>query len=208
MICSFHSQMSPFLFGYHLQLRAFPYLPDGPSHITPFILAVECTLAAERMPPLYAYHDRLGESVLNMLMTSPAESWQTIQGSREIREAKNKEQVLGKAFDADTNDWDAELGIGPEEIVAACVLAAYIGQKEHAKHIAEYAFMWARGWTAVSGIVAHIAAGHTDLVQYLKEPGATFAEATGLVTPLRRPSEPDMARVWLLCFVSASHSSR
>ena len=43
-------------------------------------------------------------------------------------------------------------------------------------------------------------------LQYLKEPGATFAEATGLVTPLRRPSEPDMARVWLLCYVSNSAS--
>ena len=93
--------------------------------------------------------------MLNMLMTSPAESWQTIQGSKEIRDAKNKEQVLGKALDADTNDWDAELGIGPEEIVAACVLAAYIGTKEHAKHIADYAFMWARGWTAVSWISAY-----------------------------------------------------
>ncbi|ORX37401.1 hypothetical protein BD324DRAFT_626030 [Kockovaella imperatae] len=180
----FHSAMSPFLFGYHLQLKAFPYLPEGPTHITPFILAVECLLASERIPNLYVYHDRLADAVLNMLMTSPAESWQTIQGSREIREAKAKEQVLGKAFDGDTTDWDAELGIGPEEIVAACTLATFIGQKEHARHIAQYAFMWVRGWTS-----------------YLKEPGATFAEATGLVTPLRRPSEPDMARVWLLSYI-------
>ena len=192
--------MSPFLFGYHLQLRAFPYLPEGPTHITPFILAVECLLAAERIPNLYSYHDRLADAVLTMLMTSPAESWQTIQGSKEIRDAKAKEQVLGKAFDGDTTDWDAELGIGPEEIVAACTLATFIGQKEHARHIAQYAFMWVRGWTAVSA--SQVYKSLAEQPQYLKEPGATFAEATGLVTPLRRPSEPDMARVWLLCFVS------
>ena len=145
---SFHSSLAPHLYGYHLQLRQFPYLPDGPKTITPFILAVECLLASERLPGLYAYHGPLVDDVLNMLLNSPAESWQTFQGSRETR-AATQEQALGHAFVGE-DDWDPELGIGPEEIVAACALATFIAQREQARHIAEYAFMWARGWASVN----------------------------------------------------------
>ena len=42
---------------------------------------------------------------------------------------------------------DPELGIGPEEIVGACILAMYWrNTPEEAASIAAYAFTWARGW--------------------------------------------------------------
>ena len=141
---SFHARMAPHLFGYDLKLRRFPYLEDGPRSITPFILAVECVLASERVPELFNYHAALAEAVLTMLLTSPAESWQTIQGSRAVAQ----DQLLGHALDSEES-WDPELGIGPEEIVAGCVLASFISQREEAQFISLRAFNWAKGWCQV-----------------------------------------------------------
>jgi hypothetical protein len=167
------------LFGYHLQLRQFPYLPKGLMSMTPFILAVECLLAAERVPSLYHYHSKLADEVLDMILTSPAESWQTIQNIQSLKEQQKGsageisqgsttllgEQVLGKAWATMGDDeWDDELGIGPEEIVAACALATFIAQRKQAKHIADVAFMWARGWTKVSMTLGYCIWCEGDLI--------------------------------------------
>jgi hypothetical protein len=140
--------MAPNLFGYNLQPHQFPYLPDGFRSITPFILAVECLLASERVPALHSRHHALADAVIKMMVTSPAESWQTFANSKKARQ--QDEQVLGHALASSDMDWDPELGIGPEEIVAVCALATFISQREQAKTIAMFAFSWARGWTAVS----------------------------------------------------------
>lgn len=44
---------------------------------------------------------------------------------------------------------DAEFGLGPEEIVAACVLATYMVDRREGALIARFAFRWARGWIRV-----------------------------------------------------------
>ena len=42
----------------------------------------------------------------------------------------------------------------------------------------------------------------------MKAPAATFAEATGLITALRRPTESEIARIWLLAYVRTDDRSR
>lgn len=109
-----------------------------------------------------------------MLMHSPAESWQTFESSKDkgangngtgkVKDHGDAEQAhsappgqtdgvdavrLGPALEMVDENWDPELGIGPEEIVAVCALASFISQREEAKMIATYAFTWAKGWTKV-----------------------------------------------------------
>jgi hypothetical protein len=159
---SFHEHIAPHLFGYSLELCRFPYLPDGPRSITPFIFAVECLLASERVAELSQYHTRLAEETTDMMIKSPAESWMSFPGYKPSPtgvshpvEVKG-EQVLGHAVSALSaitadHSWEPELGIGPEEIVAACMLAAFISERDQAKIIAVCAFTWAKGWTKVGG---------------------------------------------------------
>lgn len=133
--------MAPFMFGYQIEFGRFPYLTDGPVSITPFILSVQCLLAAERIPQFRSYCDPLAGYVTVLLRDSPAESWQNIAQSRESRNTDDANDVL-----------DPELGIGPEEIVGACILATYGPKLEQGDraNIAESAFKWARGWIKVS----------------------------------------------------------
>lgn len=137
---SFHTNMSPFLFGYQLEYHRFPYLSDGPPSITPFILGVLCSLSSTRLTAFRHYIAPLTSHVEDLLHHSPAESWQDISTSRLERNTDDTQDVL-----------DPELGIGPEEIVAACILASFMrdDQIPHRLHIAECAFKWARGWIKV-----------------------------------------------------------
>lgn len=137
---SFHENMTPFLFGYQLEFGRFPYLSDGPPSITPFILGVLCMLSSERIPQFRPYLVPL-RAYVSGLLRSPAESWQNIATSQLEHNTDEKNDVL-----------DPELGIGPEEIVGACILATYmyednIGERAQ---IADMAFKWARGWIKVS----------------------------------------------------------
>lgn len=149
--------MSPHLFGYDLQLRKFPYLSDGPRSITPFILAVECLLASERITELYPFHSPLADAVLQMMVTSPAESWQTFQGSRKDRDEQicSVGDALRRETAEDALDWDPELGIGPEEIIGVCALSSFMSERDHAKTISVHAFSWAKGWANVSHRACH-----------------------------------------------------
>lgn len=95
-----------------------------------------------------------------MMIKSPAESWMSFTDYKPAPTSVGLavdvkgEQVLGhavSALSAITADdkWEPELGIGPEEIVAACLLAAFISERDQAKIIAVCAFTWVKGWTKV-----------------------------------------------------------
>lgn len=141
IIRSFHNNMAPFLFGYQLEFERFPYLTNGPPSITPFILGVLSLLSSERLPKFRQYYSPLQNYVEMLVHTSPAESWQNIATSLLEHNTDDTRDVL-----------DPELGIGPEEIVAACILASYMpeGQAQQRAYIAESAFKWARGWIKAS----------------------------------------------------------
>lgn len=98
-------------------------------------------LSSERVPEFYSHHDRLQEYVVKLLKNSPAESWQNFETSKADH---NTDETIDKL--------DPELGIGPEEIVGACIVAAYMrtDDLDNMSTIAEMAFTWARGWIKVS----------------------------------------------------------
>ncbi|KAK8866107.1 hypothetical protein IAR55_001258 [Kwoniella newhampshirensis] len=172
----FHRHLSGFLYGYQLQFRKFPYLEGGPATITPLILAVLCMISSERSAILQHYHDALADEVLLLLKTSPAESWQRFEGS-----------YTADFGDVDGDEpLDAEFGLGPEEIVSACILATYMTEREEAALIARSAFRWARGWIRLLSSTP---------------PRVTLAETAGFVPPERQASAQDMTRVWLLCYI-------
>lgn len=187
--------MSSFLYGYRLQFRKFPYLEGGPSTITPLILAVLCLISSERFAIHQHYRGPLIDEVQALLASSPAESWQTFEGDQ------------SKGFgDIEADDpLDAEFGLGPEEIVAACVLATYMTDRREGALIARFAFRWARGWIKVSGrFVALTCPNLMEEFQLLSStpPRVTLAETAGFVPPERKATDQDMARVWLLCYAS------
>lgn len=140
---SFHSHLSPFLFGYRLQFRHFPYLPDGPKTMTPFILAVLCLASSERLPGYTHLRAKLETEVLDMIESSPAESWLTFASAKAVA-------IEPPAVKMGEDALDPELGIGPEEIVGASILATFwSGSPGQCIHIARCAFRWARGWIKV-----------------------------------------------------------
>ncbi|WWD17687.1 hypothetical protein CI109_102128 [Kwoniella shandongensis] len=176
MVNYFHRHLSYFLYGYQLQFRKFPYLEGGPATITPLILAVLCLATTDRNALFSRYHGALIEEVLLLLKTSPAESWQRFEGS-----------YTADFGDVDSDEpLDAEFGLGPEEIVAACVLATWMTEREEAAMIARSAFRWARGWIRLLSSTP---------------PRVTLAETAGFVPPERQASAQDMTRIWLLCYI-------
>jgi hypothetical protein len=90
---------------------------------------------------MYPHHNDLKSYVAKLLRNSPAESWQDLESSKAVC---NTDETIDKL--------DPELGIGPEEIVGACILASYMRSDEldNRSTIAEMAFTWARGWIKVS----------------------------------------------------------
>ncbi|WWC66230.1 uncharacterized protein I206_100131 [Kwoniella pini CBS 10737] len=174
----FHESLSPLMYGYTLSFHQFPYI-SGPAYISPLLLSVLCLISSERMSSEFEnrYHSILAQEVTNLLQTSPAESWQRFEG------------IYTPDFgDPDGDDpLDAEFGLGPEEIVASCILATYMVQREQASVIARSAFRWARGWIR--------------LLQSSSVPRFTIAESVGLVPPERKATNADMARIWLLCYI-------
>lgn len=128
------------MFGYQLEVGRFPFLEEGLTTLTPFIMGVMVMLSAERIPQYRSSVDALKQYIVNALHDGPAGSWQDIQSSRaELRTDESIDKL------------DPELGIGPEEIVGACVLGAYLraDDVEEMGHIAKTAFTWARGWIKV-----------------------------------------------------------
>jgi hypothetical protein len=128
------------MFGYQLELGRFPFLQEGIITLTPFILGVMCMLSSERVPQFASQVDTFKAYVVELLHRSPAESWQNLALSKA---EQNTDETIDKL--------DPELGIGPEEIVGACILAAYMRTDDFSdmSAIAEAAFTWARGWIKV-----------------------------------------------------------
>ncbi|ODO05929.1 hypothetical protein I350_04990 [Cryptococcus amylolentus CBS 6273] len=176
LINYFHSRMSGFLYGYRLQLGHFPYLPEGPSTLTPLILAILCLVTCDHLPHLAHLRSPLQDEISSALNTSPAKSWQ------------NFDATVSKDFgDLDGEDAiDAEFALGPEEIVGLCVVATWMVDRREAALIARVAFRWARGW-----------------IEVLKNQDRmmTVAEKVGIVPAERSATEQDMTRVWLFCYV-------
>ncbi|TXT08708.1 hypothetical protein VHUM_02836 [Vanrija humicola] len=176
----FHSRLSPWLFGYRLQFTKFPYIPQGPSVITPFILSVMCLVAAERVPNMHEHRPTLAREVTQLLVNSPADSFISTLDQPFGGASGNKD-------DDGEEELDPELGIGPEEIVGACILATFMTEREQAATIASSAFKWARGWIKWTSLTVPLP--------------PTLGEVCGLLPVKRDATREDMARVWLLCYI-------
>lgn len=111
------------MYGFPLQENKYPFLPSGLPTITPFICSVLCLVVAERVPTFHNLAPRLHELALQ---TCPVDD-----------------------YVADEVDpvHDIELGIGPEEITAACVLSMYMPSDGK---FSVAAFNWAQGLFKVS----------------------------------------------------------
>ncbi|KAK4684348.1 hypothetical protein P7C73_g5834, partial [Tremellales sp. Uapishka_1] len=165
MVTYFHANVTPFLFGYELAFGKFPYHPQGPTAITPFILSVMCLVASERVKAFHPYRSVIGDAVTHYLKHSPADSF-------------------AKPGD-DDDELDPETGIGPEEIVATCILAMFMDERKEARTIAGSAIKWATGWIKYQGM--------NDSVQSL-------GEIVGTLPEVWKAGEKDMARIWLLSY--------
>lgn len=181
LVTYFHSRLASWLFGYRLEFGKFPYIPQGPSVITPFILSVMCLVASERVPSKHQHQRVLGTEVNQLLVNSPADSFiSTLEspfgGGSGVKDEDGEEEL------------DPELGIGPEEIVGACILATFMTDRANAATIASSAFKWARGWIKWTSLTVPLP--------------PTLGEVCGLLPVKRDATREDMARVWLLCYVS------
>jgi hypothetical protein len=168
------------LFGYRLEFNKFPYIPNGPCVMTPFILSVLCFISSERIPSMHGLQNILGQEVNTLLLNSPADSF---IGTLASPLGGNGSRDEG---DAD-EELDPELGIGPEEIVGACALAMYTSDREIAATIAASAFRWARGWIKWTSLTIPLP--------------PTLGEVCGLLPIKRDATQEDMARIWLLCYI-------
>ena len=173
--------------------------------MTPFILAVLCLVSCERLPRFTSLYGPIFYEVHSLLVTSPAGSWKVTGAA----ETENIMLAATSPTEIEEDTLDPELGIGPEEIVGACILAMYWrNTPEEAASIAAYAFTWARGWIKVSNnftgaIAILILMRNRGPLQVLKGPDrSTCVELFGMVPAERKANEDDMARVWLLCYVS------
>lgn len=148
--------------------------------MTPFILSVLCFISSERVPSMHGHQAVLGNEVNQLLLNSPADSFistleSPFNGGTGLKDEDGEEEL------------DPELGIGPEEIVGACVLATFTTDRESASTIAASAFKWARGWIKWTSLTVPLP--------------PTLGEVCGLLPIKRDATREDMARVWLLCYI-------
>ena len=129
--------MGPSLFGYDpLQI---PYHPGSGPFISPLILAVICAIASERDPKyppdlrVKLYHE-----ALELISSSPTGSFMNTVDLETVR--------------LQPEEWDPELGIGPEEVVAVSYLALFIDDRVRGPNIARLSRRWVEGLINVSDI--------------------------------------------------------
>lgn len=138
---SFHAHLAQHLFGFPLQIGAWPYLPEGKPTITPLILGVACLIPAERLPHYHHLFDylttELSETIFN---ATPGYS-----GSNRPVSTENPD---AEPASLDAPDLDLELGIGPEEITALCAAATFTCS-ERSDAMARTVFEWTRGYLKV-----------------------------------------------------------
>jgi len=102
-----------------------------------------CLVSSERLPHCHPFGPILAREIEDLLINSPSDSFvstsnKTFGGGAEIGND-----------DYEDDELDPETGIGPEEIVGACILATFMNEREQAVNIASSAFKWARGWIKV-----------------------------------------------------------
>lgn len=138
---SFHAHLAHQLFGFPLQLGAWPYLPEGKPTITPLILGVACLIPAERLPHYHHVFDHLmlelNEPIFN-----------ATPGYSNSNRPPTTTDPDAEAATLDAPDLDLELGIGPEEITALCAAATFTCS-DKSDAMARTVFEWTRGYLKV-----------------------------------------------------------
>lgn len=138
---SFHAHLAHQLFGFPLQLGAWPYLPEGKPTITPLILGVACLIPAERLPHYNHVFDHLmlelNEPIFN-----------ATPGYSNSNRPPTTTDPDAEAATLDAPDLDLELGIGPEEITALCAAATFTCS-DKSDAMARTVFEWTRGYLKV-----------------------------------------------------------
>ena len=98
-------------------------------------------------------------------------------------------------------DWDPEVGIGPEEVVAVSYLALFIDDRIRGPNIGRLSRRWVEGYISVSivGIMPML----LTRSQWIQSPGdhTTLGESIGLLPAPRQISSSEVSRIWLLAFV-------
>ena len=139
--CSFHAHLAHHLFGFPLQIGAWPYLPEGKPTMTPLILGVACLIPSERLPH---YHH-----VFELLMAELNEPiFHAKPGYSNSNRPPTTSDPDAEAGTLDAPDLDLELGIGPEEITALCAAATFTCS-DKSDVMARTVFEWTRGYLKV-----------------------------------------------------------
>ena len=121
------------MFGYHLGFGKIPYSPNGPPAVTPFILSVLCLASSKRSSEYRQLVGPLHGEVSELLRQC------TLTGSIFGFDS------LPVQSDAMGENWDPELGIGPEETVGCAVLALFSDDRKDARLTSATALKWAEG---------------------------------------------------------------
>ncbi|KAF8311000.1 hypothetical protein DL93DRAFT_2083956 [Clavulina sp. PMI_390] len=179
LVDHFHAHLAHHLFGFPLQVGAWPYLPEGKPTITPLILGVACLVPAERLPH---YHH-----VFDLLMTELNEPiFNATPGYSNSNRPPTTTDPDAEAATLDAPDLDLELGIGPEEITALCVAATFTCS-DKSDAMARTVFEWTRGY-----------------LKTFKNPPPhplTLGEVCGLLPPRRNLTFENWLRLWLFAYV-------
>lgn len=191
---SFHAHLAQFLFGFPLQIGAWPYLPEGKPTITPLILGVSCLIPAERLPHYHHIFDylttELSESIFNAKPGYSASNRPVSTSDPDAEPAS-----------LEAPDLDLELGIGPEEITALCAAATFTCS-ERSDAMARTVFEWTRGYLKVCNIDLFLGVMLNIEPDYktFKNPAGpqlTIGETLGLLPKRRTLSFECWLRLWL-----------
>jgi len=143
--------------------------------ITPFILSVICYISSEQRTSTQHLCQSLGDEVSLLLVNSPADTF--LASLRPTEDPAHLD---------DESDLDPELGIGIEEIVGALILALFMRDRDKAGQTASTAFNWMRGFMRTLALPVQ----------------TTIGEMCGVLPRQRYLSKEDLARTFLLCYVS------
>ena len=138
---SFHAHLAHHLFGFPLQIGAWPYLPEGKSTMTPLILGVACLIPSERLPRFHHLFELLTAELNGSIFNAKP-------GYSNSNRPLTITNTDGEAASLDAPDLDLELGIGPEEITALCAAATFTCS-DKSDAMARTVFEWTRGYLKV-----------------------------------------------------------
>lgn len=149
-----------------------------------------CSVASERSTRHHSLSRALALEISDLLARSPADSlfWQIAQNG------KSPDETLRN----DEDEIDLEMGIGPEEVLGACILSSFSEDPSRATELGLLAFRWARGWIKVRDPVELADRKWTSSTAALP---FTLGEMCGTLPVKRQATKKQMARIWLLCYV-------